>query len=114
MARVFVIQRQMKWDPKSEEFVLRYPTVERAEEFGELIYLLGPRVSPYRSEEVIDELHEKLADFDGDEDYLLLIGNPNLIWWAGAIAAQNGGGRVRTLQWSGREKRYVVVDATIT
>jgi hypothetical protein len=29
---------------------------------------------------------------------------------AGAIAAQHNNGRIRALQWSGKDQRYIVVD----
>jgi hypothetical protein len=119
MGRVYVIQRQQKWSPEEGKFVDRFPTVVEAIEFGELVYLLGPRDTPYRPGEVIEKLEAGLIDFNGQKDYLLLIGNPNFLWWAGAIAARNSRsgesqcGRVRTLQWSGREQRYVVIDSVL-
>jgi len=113
MARVFVVQNQTRWDEAAGRFVPRYPTVASAESFGRLVFALDSRATPFRPDESIARLEDVLRDFDSDEDYLLLIGNPNFIWWAGAIAARNGTGRVRTLQWSSKEGRYVVVDSSI-
>lgn len=113
MARAFVVQAINRWDPGSRSFVPKYPSVERAAEFGELVYLLGPRATPFRPEDVIPELERKLADFDPDEDSIVLIGNPVLIAWTGAVASRVAAGRVTYLQWSGRETRYVKIEGVL-
>jgi hypothetical protein len=44
---------------------------------------------------------------------LLLIGNPILIGCAVAIAARANAGRVKLLQWSGTDQRYVTVQVDL-
>lgn len=107
MSRVFVIQHQHRWNRTRERFEPKFD-LSPAEEFGELVMLLSPTAAPFRSEEVQHELCEKLADF-GDEDFLLLVGNPALIGMTVAIAATVNGGAVRLLQWNGRERRYIPI-----
>lgn len=76
-----------------------------AEEFGQLVPILGPRATPYNAEAVIAEMKSQMRDFT-ENDYLLLVGNPCLIGWAVAIAASKSN-TVQLLQWSGRERRYL-------
>lgn len=109
--RVFVVQKQHRFDEQKGELVPKFDLTS-AEVFGEVVYLLSPTASPFNPEPIIAELAEKLADF-GDQDSLLLVGNPCLIGWATAIAADNNDGFVRMLQWSGRERAYIAVEATV-
>ena len=109
--RVYVIQRQQRIDRRDGSLVDRYDSISSASEFGELVYLLSPTASPFNPEQVITELKNKLVVFNGDTDYLLLIGNPCLIGWAVAIASQYSGGKVSLLQWSGRENKYLKIVA---
>lgn len=110
-ARVFVVQKQMRWDDRKEELVPKFD-LETAREHGELVYLLSPNAAPFRPQPIVEELREKLADF-GDDDCLLLIGNPCLIGFAVTTAADFNGGRVRLLQWSGKDQRYISVDVDL-
>ena len=92
MSRVFVVQNQHRWDRDKQRFEPKF-NLAHAEEFGELVYLLSPTAAPFRPEPIIDELKEKLADF-GPGDHLLLVGNPVLIGFAVAIAADANDGDV--------------------
>lgn len=76
-----------------------------AEEYGQLVPLLGPRATPYNTEAIIQELRLGLRDYT-ENDYLLLVGNPVLIGIASAICASKAH-TVQFLQWSGRERRYL-------
>lgn len=105
---VFVVQKQMRFDDRTGELVPRFRTLDRAEKFGEFEFLLSPSAHPFNPENVMGDLHEKLRDF-GDDDHLLLIGNPALIGMATAVAAHYNGGRVKLLQWSGRQSDYTEI-----
>lgn len=109
MSRVFVVQNQHRWDRDRQRFLPKFDLTP-AEEFGELTDLLSPTAAPFNPEPVLKELREKLADF-GDDDYLLLVGNPVLIGFATAVAASANDGRVNLLQWSGKDRRYIAVEA---
>lgn len=110
MKRVFVVQNQHRWDRDKQRFEPKFDLTP-AEEFGELVYLLSPTAAPFRSEPIIEELREKLADF-GPGDHLLLVGNPVLIGFATAIAAEANDGNVSLLQWSGKDQRYIAVEVS--
>jgi hypothetical protein len=109
MNRVFVVQNQHRWDRDKQKFEPKFD-LEPAAEFGELTYLLSPTAAPFRPEPVIAELKQKLQDYR-DGDHLLLVGNPVLIGFAVALAADANEGRVSLLQWSGKDQRYIAVEA---
>jgi hypothetical protein len=105
---VYVVQKQMRFDEKTGELVSRFKTLDKAERFGSLEYLLSPSAHPFNPSNIIGDLHEKLKSF-GDEDYLLLIGNPALIGMATAVAGHYNEGRLKLLQWSGRQSDYAEI-----
>lgn len=107
---VYVVQKQMRWDADRGELVPRFD-LEPARVYGDIEYLLSPNAAPFNPGPIIDELRERLQDFS-DDDHLLLIGNPCLIGFAVAIAADYNG-RVSLLQWSGKEQRYISITADV-
>lgn len=107
MNKVYVVQRQLRWDEERENLLPKFDLTP-AEKFGELEYLLGPKDTPFTSEQVIKDLHHKLSYLSKD-DYILLVGNPCLIGWAVAIASQYNNGVVRLLQWCNRTHTYVEI-----
>lgn len=108
--RVFVVQQTKMKDKKTGELVNKHD-LSAAEKFGTLVYLLDAATVPFNPPPVIEELKNKLATYD-DDDYLLLVGNPALIGFATAIAADYNG-RVKLLQWSGRRDCYVPITADV-
>lgn len=109
---VFVVQKQMRFDERTGELVPRFRTLYKAKRFGDLEFLLSPSAHPFNPENVMGDLHDKLRDFC-DEDHLLLIGNPALIGMATSVASHHNGGRVRLLQWSGRQGDYTEISVRI-
>ena len=109
---VYVVQKQMKFDQEKGELVERFPSIHKAERFGEIDYLLSPSASPFSPALVVGDLHEKLKHFS-DDDHLLLIGNPALIGMAVSVACHYNSGRVRFLQWSGKHFDYTEIVAKI-
>ena len=109
---VYVVQKQMRFDEASGELVPKFRTLNKAERFGHLEYLLSPSAHPFNADSVLGDLHDKLRFF-GDHDHLLLIGNPVLIGMATSVAASYNDGRVRFLQWSGRHSDYTEISARI-
>lgn len=107
---VFVIQDQMRWSHEENKLVPKF-NLSPAKEYGELQFLLSPSAAPFNTEAILKELSEKLSEFT-DEDYLLLVGNPAIIGMATALAA-NVAGTVNFLQWSGKDKGYIVIKADI-
>lgn len=108
---VYVVQCQHRFDKDLQKLVPVYD-LSPAKEYGDLVELLGRGASPFGPESVLKQLHRMLQHY-GPEDYLLLIGNPVLIGWAVAIAAHYCTGKVTCLQWSGKEKAYLPIEAKI-
>lgn len=111
MSKVYVVQDQLRKNKDNGRLERRFD-LSPAGQFGELVYLLGSSASPFNSGHIIDQLRTGLGQYS-DEDYLLLIGNPVLIGWAVAIAADVNGGFVRCLQWSGKDQKYIAVNGTV-
>lgn len=107
---VYVVQKQMRWDADRGELVPRFD-LEPARIFGDIEYLLSPNAAPFNPGPILEELREKLHGFS-DDDHLLLIGNPCLIGFAVAVAADCNG-RVNLLQWSGKDRRYLSISADV-
>lgn len=107
---VYAVHKHMRRDKQTGQLEPAFD-LSPARVFGEIEYLLGPGVSPFKPEPIIKELEAKLHNFS-DEDFLLLIGNPILIGLATAVAADVNG-RVRFLQWSGTNGCYRPVVADV-
>lgn len=105
---VYVVQQPQRWNAQKQAMESAFDVVE-AEEFGDLVYLLSPMAKPFNVEDsILGQIREGLARFN-DEDYLLLIGNPVLIGVVCTVAAARNEGRVRLLQWSGKNKKYIPI-----
>lgn len=109
---VYAVQQQMRFDQARGELVPRFSSINKAERWGEIVYLLSPSAHPFNPDLVLGDLHEELSGFC-DDDHLLLIGNPGLIGMATALAAYYNEGRVKLLQWSGRHNEYTEIQAKI-
>lgn len=82
---------------------------EPAKEFGELRFLLGPTAKPFTPAPILEQLEEGLKDFTED-DYVLLVGNPNFMLWIGMILADKVD-KVKTLQWA--RGSYTEIEAQV-
>lgn len=110
MSRVYVIQNTHRLDRETSTLVPKYD-FESARDHGVLVFLLTPSAKPH-DPSVIQELIDKLVNFC-DDDHLLLVGNPALIGFAVAVAADVNDRRVKVLQWDGRSRRYVSLSADL-
>ncbi len=107
---VFAVQMQMRFDPDLKELVPRFPSINKASKWGEIVYLLSPTAHPFDPPVILGDIHGHLSGFS-DDDHLLLIGNPALIGMATAIAGYYNKGNVKFLQWSGRNNTYIEIVA---
>lgn len=108
---VYVVQDQRRYDKLTGQFIPVFDLTP-AEAFGTLRYLLTPTASPFNPASIMPELWEGLKTYT-EGDHLLLVGNPILIGWTTAIAADFNGGQVSVLQWSGKDHRYIPVSAQV-
>jgi hypothetical protein len=110
--RVFIVQCPTMRDPETGKIVNKFASLGDAETYGRVTPLLSPTAKPFDPAPIIRQLQAALADYS-DNDWLLLAGNPILIGWVTAIAADKNEGRIRCLQWSGRDQRYIPVVADV-
>lgn len=110
MGIVYVVQEQFVYDPMSGQNKPRFPTLEKASDFGQIKFILEPAAHPFNQKSILGKFHSLLTEFC-DDDYLILVGNPILLGMASAIAANYNSGRVKFLQWSPKGERYVLVQS---
>lgn len=104
MTRVFVVQETLWRNPDSGELEPRVD-LGPAREHGELVPLLGSGRATVGSGRELQTLRDGLADYTA-RDLLLLLGAPEFIAAAGAIAASRTGGVINWLKWDRRARRY--------
>ena len=109
---VYAVQKQMRFDQNTKELVPRFKSMDKAEKWGEITYILSSSAHPFSPDLVLGDIHEKLSTFS-DDDLLLLVGNPTLIGMVTAIAGYYNDGSIRLLQWSGRHSEYTEISAKL-
>lgn len=110
--RVFVIHEPLRRDRVTGEM---YPMhdLTPAAEFGDIrVVLPSANRPPLDPEASLPTLREAMADFSSD-DYLVMVGDMNLVCWAAALAARSTDGAIRLLRWDGRGERYVALEAQL-
>lgn len=86
--------------------------LEPAEQYGELKILYRPEPgirSNKNPNSMLEIIEEGLKDFT-DEDYLVLVGAPEVIAAASAYAAQNSGGFINLLVWNSFTLSYDCIE----
>lgn len=92
MSRVFITVQAPNFD------------FSQAEDFGKMVAIWPPTQQAYGDTSyVVDIARRTLRDFDPDQDYLLLMGDPTLMAIAAAEASHVGDGRFKVLKWDGRK-----------
>ena len=109
MARVFIAHRPTR---PGRVNVYDYSP---AEQFGKIVDLVDPEANPLKQpDEIAAQIYHKLDTMDvSSDDYILLTGNPIVIGMVTAIAADLLDGRVKFLQWNGRDKVYFPVEVDL-
>jgi hypothetical protein len=103
--RVFVVNEPMKYDARSGEMIPVH-NIRPATEFGDLTFVLHGSNRPSEDPDVVlPQIREAMRNFN-QEDYILLVGDMDLVAWAVALAYKSTGTTVKLLKWS-REGRYM-------
>ena len=84
-----------------------------AAQYGEIDVLIPAGASLISSVPTVRILREKLRSFS-DDDYLLPVGDPSIMMAAGAIAAENNGGRIKVLRWDRHQRCYIPIQIDIS
>jgi len=95
---------------------MRGRDISNALEYGALKVILPAEIqvidNPTQKKIVVDLIEETPKDF-GDNDYLLLSGDPACIGICFGVAALNNNGRVKMLKWDRHEEAYFPLDITL-
>ena len=76
----------------------KYESLAPAEAFGEVIVMFEPGLSAYALGQIVPRLHEYLRDFNPDRDYMLMLGDPQIMCAAAAILGRRFR-KFRLLKW---------------
>ena len=92
MARVFITQQQHNFD------------FSQAEDYGRMVSIWGPSQQAWGDTSfIVDSARRTLADFNADEDFLLLMGDPALMAIASAEVSHLTDGQFKLLKWDRRK-----------
>jgi hypothetical protein len=84
-----------------------------AEKFGEVKFLTASEFSPsqhsLRNKQILEQVMENLTDFDQDQDYLVLSGNPIIMGFVFSLLIQKKG-YLRVLWYHSIDREYVEVN----
>lgn len=96
-AKVYAPQVPSRYDAATRLWI---PTMDLApaKRFGELVILLPPGTNRMPTEELIEALRNRMADFKAG-DHLIAVGDPLLIAAASIIAVRQAAGELRMLKW---------------
>lgn len=108
---VYVVQNHTKYNRDTGIYEPVFD-LSPAASYGPLIFLLSPSAAPWSGQSIVADLHAGLADFS-DDDYLLMVGNPVLCSMAAAIASDRNEGRIKFLQWHGKDRRYIPIEVQL-
>lgn len=111
-ARVFVVQQPTGRDDEGR--VIPTFDLSPAETYGELVFVLGPTENPFADAQatLMRISNRFLEERFGDEDWVLLVGNPVLIGLMSVVAAQYSD-RLRVLQWKRSARCYEPVEVQV-
>ena len=110
--RVFVVQRPTQRDDDGS--IVPSMDLSPAKEHGELYYILREDQNPFTDPSAtVRDIDRYFTDqLFGEDDYLLLVGNPILIALVAATAADYVPA-LRMLQWHRQQRRYNAVIAQL-
>lgn len=83
----------------------------RAMEFGDIQIVESEDFPQFRSgKPVLERITRKLIEFNPEDDYLLLVGDPVLIGLCTAVLATMGHKSIRVLKWDNQSRRYIPIN----
>jgi|AntDeeMinimDraft_6_1070357.scaffolds.fasta_scaffold20915_2 hypothetical protein len=97
MNRVFVVQENPNLD------------YGPAESYGEVVFITAEEFRPIagsiRNDYILTDIDRRMAEFDPDNDWLILTGNPMIMGYSFHLALMKTGS-VKCLQWDRRSAEY--------
>lgn len=111
MSKVYIVQEPMRKNRTTGEFEAMMDLTP-ASAYGELVVLIKTNKLPLMSAPFINSLRMGLKDFC-DDDFLLPVGAPAAIAFAGAVASDINRGRVNMLVWDKQTHQYIKIAGNI-
>jgi hypothetical protein len=106
--RVYLINWPVFYDREKKCMVRREMNV--AESFGELKIIFPGTDRPPSSEKALPILAREMSLFS-PLDYLVLVGDWELVTWAAVLAAKATKGKIKLLKWNSRAMNYEPITA---
>lgn len=110
-SKVYILQEPLRRDPNTGEMV---PLMDfrSVVEYGDPVVCMSSGRTALTAGPVIDTLRDKLRNF-GDEDYIVSVGDPTLIFVAAMIVGDRNNGKCKLLKWNKELRKYTVVNIDI-
>ena len=108
MSKVFIVNAPARWN--SGQQVMVPLDMAPAAEYGDLVYIFEGTHRPPSGEPAYEHIRTAMNDFTSD-DYLVIVGDMDLVIWAAYVGLQVTDGKLRLLKWNNRTKAYDKVDA---
>ncbi len=109
--KVFIVQEPLRRNSKNGELE-RLMDLSPAAVYGDLKTLIKSGKIPFQGDPLIYNLRRGLKDFS-DDDFILPVGSPAAIAFAGAIAAEANRGQLNVLVWDREARSYIKVCGNI-
>ncbi|MNU34845.1 hypothetical protein D3C71_234300 [compost metagenome] len=85
----------------------RHHDFSSAEKYGQLVYLTEGIIPVFKTATLMDELKEKLVDFDHKNDVLLISGPSIANMLAAIILSRKSTHKITVLIYDAKEQKYV-------
>lgn len=102
MSIVYVIHEPVKWNGNK---MIKQVSLKPAEMFGSVKIIFPGTDRPPPPFEACAVLRKALSNFTAD-DYLVVLGDMDLVIWASLVAMLKVNGNLRLLKWNSRDRRY--------
>lgn len=85
--------------------------LSRATEFGDVVILENDDFPQFRDgRAILERITRNLQEFQANDDYLLLVGDPVLIGLCCAILANLGHKLIKVLKWDNQSRCYLPIN----
>lgn len=108
MGRVFVTSELLRRNTKTGDVENKF-NLKPALKFGRIIYLMRwTELRNFSEADVLLKMEKEMSDF-GDDDYILMAGNPAIMSAMAVRAALSNRGSVNMLLWENHSNSYRVL-----
>ncbi len=108
---VYIVQEPLRRNLQTGELE-RMMDLTPAAAYGKPVVLINNGKLPLMAAPLIQNLRQGLKDFN-DDDFLLPVGSPAAMAFAGAVAAEMNRGQLNVLVWDKETRRYIEVSGNV-